>query len=102
MYEWIMTEAIQIRSLNEHGTRAVIMDHDGTKAVVVGYLLHGHEGADIIYLNGDKYIVGEDSAECLVTWMHQAAVEFGDGEMTLKPHDWDIDEFGLLNFEMAR
>jgi hypothetical protein len=93
MYEWVMTEHIYISTLESAGTDALITT-DG-KAVAVQYR-YGN-GPDVIYFNQEKYIIGEPAAECLVTWMHTASVEFRQEQMELKAHDWDED-LGPLHF----
>jgi len=94
-YEWVMTEAIALRALKPatEMSEAVIMADDHSKAVVVRYA----GDTSKMYFNEELYDIGENPTECLVTWMHSAAVEFGLEEMALKAHDWDPD-LAPLNF----
>lgn len=95
MYEWIMTEAVQVRATSPDGEHAIIETEDRTRAVAVVY--HGH--TDIMFFNELPYRVGEAAAECLATWIHTAAVEFGTEEMLLRENEWDEDNLGALLFE---
>lgn len=95
MYEWVMTEAVQVRATSDDGNRAIIETDERTRAVAVAY--HGH--TDIMFFNELPYRVGEHATEFLVTWIHTAVVEFGTEEMPLRENEWDEDNLGVLLFE---